>query len=209
MTSCRLRPEPCWPSSSWLRSHLRRNQWLCENVSIWEKLKALPVTLWPSSGEHLSEEYKKNVNRFGKVPAIVDGDFKLSESPAILRYVLEKHPVEDFWYPENVKERARVDEYLSWAHNNIRMVIAMSFFSKFRDPILFGQKPDPENVSNLLKKQRNQCNSYSASTVKEAGQERAEGTGWVREPVDRNRLHIREQVYRRWYFRILRFGTSK
>lgn len=36
-------------------------------------------------GEQLSEEYKK-INRFQKVPALVDSDFHLSESVAILRY---------------------------------------------------------------------------------------------------------------------------
>lgn len=35
--------------------------------------------------EQFTDEYKK-INRFQKVPAIVDGDFHLSESVAIVRY---------------------------------------------------------------------------------------------------------------------------
>lgn len=39
-----------------------------------------------AKGEHLTEEYRKTANRFGKVPCIVDDDgFQLSESIAILR----------------------------------------------------------------------------------------------------------------------------
>lgn len=33
----------------------------------------------------MSRDYKETVNRFQKVPAIVDNDFKLSESVAIFR----------------------------------------------------------------------------------------------------------------------------
>lgn len=80
------------------------------------------------------------------MPVIHDGDFRLAESPAILRYVVSKYPVDDFWYPKDAKKRARVDEYLSWTHNNIRLVVGMSFFTKFRDPILTGVQADPEVV---------------------------------------------------------------
>ena len=41
-----------------------------------------------SAGEHRSGDYL-DVNPFGKVPAIVTGDLTLSESGAILLYLLE------------------------------------------------------------------------------------------------------------------------
>lgn len=81
------------------------------------------------------------------MPVIIDGDFKLTESTAILRYVVGKYRVDDSWYPEDPKERARIDEYLAWTYNNIRMRIAQSFFAKFRNPLLYGKKSSPENVS--------------------------------------------------------------
>lgn len=37
------------------------------------------------TGEHLTEKFREEVNRFQKVPCIVDGQFKLAESIAILR----------------------------------------------------------------------------------------------------------------------------
>lgn len=98
----------------------------------------------------MTEEFKKNVNPLSKMPVIADGDFRLTESPAILRYVLGKYKVDDFWYPANPKDQARIDEYLGWTHNNIRLRIGMSFFAKFRDPILFGKKPNPEQVSSSI-----------------------------------------------------------
>lgn len=77
---------------------------------------------------------------------IHDGDFKLTESVAILRYMTKKYPVDDFWYPKNPQDRARVDEYLSWTHNNIRIACGLAFFTKFRDPILTGVPADPKLV---------------------------------------------------------------
>lgn len=96
--------------------------------------------------EHRSEEYINNVNRFGKTPTLVDGTFKLTEAPAILRYVVDKYKVDDLWYPADARDRARVDEYLSWTHNNIRMHSGLYFFAKFRDPIMFGMKTEPSEV---------------------------------------------------------------
>lgn len=55
---------------------------------IFFKITKLPITFVPvglRNGEHLTDEFKE-INRFQKVPCIVDDDgFKLSESVAIFR----------------------------------------------------------------------------------------------------------------------------
>ncbi|MEH1874085.1 glutathione S-transferase family protein [Nostoc sp.] len=48
------------------------------------------VKLDMQAGEHLKPEYLA-INPFGKVPAIVDGDFKIWESGAILLYLADKY----------------------------------------------------------------------------------------------------------------------
>lgn len=108
-----------------------------------------PIIQIPIPGEHRTEAFQKNIGRFGKVPVIHDGDFQLNESIAILRYMVARHSVDDFWYPKDPKERARVDEYLSWTHNNNRIAIGMAFFTKFRDPLLTGKPADPEKVRRI------------------------------------------------------------
>lgn len=76
--------------------------------------------------EHLSESFKK-VNRFQRVPCIVeDNGFKLAETVAIFNYIVAKNPtlVADHWYPKDIEERAKVDEYLNWQHLGTRLACA-------------------------------------------------------------------------------------
>ncbi len=83
------------------------------------------------AGEHKKPEYLA-INPHGKVPAIRDGDFTLSEGAAILTYVAESHNLHS-WYPEDVKQRAKVNEWLHWVHTTIRKT---STFNLLR-PVVF------------------------------------------------------------------------
>ncbi|NVK21199.1 MAG: glutathione S-transferase family protein [Kangiellaceae bacterium] len=68
--------------------------------------------------EHKTEEYLK-LNPNGKVPTLVDEDFVLWETNAINRYLCAKVGGSEL-YPEDVRLRAQVDQWLSWelAHYN-------------------------------------------------------------------------------------------
>uniref|UniRef100_A0A1B0CZ19 Uncharacterized protein n=1 Tax=Phlebotomus papatasi TaxID=29031 RepID=A0A1B0CZ19_PHLPP len=101
-------------------------------------------------GEHLTEKYRKEVSRFPTLPCINDNGFRLSESVAIVRYLKNTRGFDDFWYPEDPKAQALVDEYLSWTHNNIRMTSGLYFITKWRTPILTGQKADEKEVALVL-----------------------------------------------------------
>lgn len=68
------------------------------------------------SGEHLKPEYAViNPNR--RVPVLEDGDFRLTESSAILKYLADKtgSPA----YPKDLKARARVNELMDWFNANL------------------------------------------------------------------------------------------
>ena len=75
--------------------------------------------------EHVGMEMKElknadylKVNPNGKVPALVDGDFKLFESMAINLYLAAKHPKEGF-YPTSLQEQALCNQWSFWGMTEI------------------------------------------------------------------------------------------
>lgn len=63
------------------------------------------------TGEHRNPEYK-SINPNCLVPTLDDDGFRLTESGAIIRYLANK--TNSAAYPENLQERARVDEAIEW-----------------------------------------------------------------------------------------------
>lgn len=78
-------------------------------------LKVEPVIVDLFTGAHHQEPFASfNPNRL--VPVLEDGDLKLTESSAILKYLAEKHDLPE--YPKGLKERAKVNEIMDWFNSN-------------------------------------------------------------------------------------------
>ncbi|XP_050087124.1 glutathione S-transferase theta-1-like [Anopheles aquasalis] len=118
----------------------------------------IPYTRCPVALRKLEQktpEYRANVNRFGKVPCIVEqdeGDFRLAESVAIYRYLAREHRLSDHWYPlaDSIRQ-ARIDEYLSWQHLNLRADVSLYFFHVWLNPLL-GKAVDPDKTERLRRR---------------------------------------------------------
>ena len=67
------------------------------------------------SGAHKQPEYLA-INRFGQVPALVDGDLKLCQSGSILLYLAEKFGKMG---GKTAEEKARVREWLFWEFDRL------------------------------------------------------------------------------------------
>ena len=66
-------------------------------------------------GEHYGDAYTAvNPNRM--VPMLEDGDFRLTESSAILEYLADK--IGSPAYPKDLKARAKVNEMMDWLNTN-------------------------------------------------------------------------------------------
>jgi glutathione S-transferase len=68
------------------------------------------------TGEHLKEPYTK-INPNKMIPLLEDGDFRLTESSSILKYLAEK--TNSPAYPKDLKQRARVNEVMDWLNSNL------------------------------------------------------------------------------------------
>ena len=62
-------------------------------------------------GEHYSDEFT-SINPNRQVPVLEDGDFRLTECSAILKYLASKSSSPA--YPTDLKKRAKVDEMMDW-----------------------------------------------------------------------------------------------
>lgn len=63
-------------------------------------------------GEHMSPEYLA-INPNHQVPTLLDGDIRIHESNAILRYLCVKHALSE-WYPSEPAQRAVIEQWLDW-----------------------------------------------------------------------------------------------
>lgn len=74
-----------------------------------------PVVVDLMTGEHKKDPFIK-MNPSGMVPALEDGDFVLTESSAIMKYLADKF--DSPAYPKDLKKRARVNERMDWVNTN-------------------------------------------------------------------------------------------
>ena len=67
------------------------------------------------TGAHMTPDFAK-INPSQLVPVLEDGDFRLTESAAIIRYLADQagSPA----YPKDLKARARVNEMMDWFNSN-------------------------------------------------------------------------------------------
>lgn len=88
--------------------HARRVVSLMEEANLGYELRHVDM----AKGAHRSAEYL-GINPNHPVPTLVDGDVKIHESNAILRYLCVKHGL-DVWYPKELPLRAKVEQWLDW-----------------------------------------------------------------------------------------------
>lgn len=112
-----------------------------------------PVKVALRRSEQLTHDYRLNVHRLQKLPVIHHNGLKLSESIAILHYLRREHVMpENTLFPSNdYKALARIDEYLEWTHNNIRVGGGMLFMLKWALPFISGEMPDKREVARYEK----------------------------------------------------------
>lgn len=77
----------------------------------------------------------------GKMPALVDGDYALADSSAIIHYLEAKCGASDL-LPSEAKARGKTIWYEEWADTGLFVPAATIFFNRFIAPSFFGRPGD-------------------------------------------------------------------
>ena len=120
--------------------HSRRVVSLLEEAGL--EYEPLQVDLL--NGEHMSAQYLA-INPNHQVPALIDGQTRLYESNAILRYLCVKNGLTD-WYPDDLPARAAVEQWLDWTQCRLGPAVVSIVFNR----VFLGDKGDLEAIARGL-----------------------------------------------------------
>ena len=95
-------------------------------------------------GEQRKPEYLR-INPMGKVPALEDDGFYLTESHAIMQYLCDKTPGQTI-YPTELRARADVNRWLFWSAYHWQPAIAIFGWENRIKPLLGLGPADPKEL---------------------------------------------------------------
>lgn len=102
----------------------------------------------PMPPHNSTPEYRK-LSPLGKVPALEDGDFAISDSSAILQYLDRKHP-QSRLIPEDAEHCARALWFEELADTKLIENIGPIFFNRIVKPAMMNQEPDQSLIDAAL-----------------------------------------------------------
>ena len=105
------------------------------------------VLLDLSSAEQRKHLLALNPNE--KIPVLVDGDFILWESCAIMQYLADKTPGQTV-YPSELRARADVNRWMFWSAQHFAPAIAIFYWENFIKGLIGAGRPDPVELRRGL-----------------------------------------------------------
>ena len=124
------------PSPNSLRCQVVANQLGIE-------LELIPLDL--AGGAQTSDEFIA-LNPNHKIPTLVDGDFVLWESTAIMIYLCHKNPGSGL-IPEDIRERSQAVQWMSWNTAHWGPACGIFIFENMVKKILNIGEPDPAQLA--------------------------------------------------------------
>ncbi|XP_030579383.1 glutathione S-transferase theta-3-like [Archocentrus centrarchus] len=132
----------------------------CRSVFLFARALKIPFEFKRvdlAAGQQYSQEFGE-ISIVRKIPVMKDGGFILTESTAILKYLVQKHSVADHWFPADLQQRARANEYLSWQHMNLRAHCSKVFLLKALFPIIMDAEVPKETMDAALENLKQSLN---------------------------------------------------
>ena len=109
-------------------------------VAAYAAEKGIELDLQPTGFPNPTPEFRA-ASPFGKMPALVDGDYKLADSSAIIHYLEAKYPDPEL-IPSDARERGRVIWFDEFADTVLFACGAKIFFNKVVAPRFLGRDGD-------------------------------------------------------------------
>lgn len=106
----------------------------------------VPVVPFPPA--NATPEFRR-MSPLGKIPAISDGDFAISDSSVICAWLERRHPTPPL-YPSEPNDFARALWFEEHADSRLLEAIGPVFFQRFVRKLVFRQEPDEEIVRKAL-----------------------------------------------------------
>jgi glutathione S-transferase len=101
-----------------------------------------------TKGEHKAADYVA-LNPNGAVPTLVDGDFVLTESRAIMQYLASKKP-ESGLLPHDEAGRANVTRWQFWDASHFSPQLGTIVFQRMLKPMFGMGEPDAAKIDEAL-----------------------------------------------------------
>ena len=109
-------------------------------VAAYAAEKGIDLELQPTGFPNPTPEFRA-ASPFGKMPALVDGDYSLADSSAIIHYLEAKYPDPEL-IPSDPRERGRVIWFDEFADTILFACGAKIFFNKVVAPRFLGREGD-------------------------------------------------------------------
>ena len=109
-------------------------------VAAYAAEKGIGLELQPTGFPNPTPEFRA-ASPFGKMPALVDGDYSLADSSAIIHYLEAKYPEPEL-IPSDPRERGRVIWFDEFADTILFACGAKIFFNKVVAPRFLGREGD-------------------------------------------------------------------
>ena len=96
------------------------------------------------TGEHMQPDFLK-INPMGRLPAIDDDGFTLSQSDAICKYLCTLSGPSSF-YPEDMHRQAKVNQWVDHASQHFQQAMGRLFFNRVVAPMI-GEEVDELSIT--------------------------------------------------------------
>jgi len=92
----------------------------CHRVALLLRMLDLPYQVIDAPATLRQTDEYQQLNPFGQVPTLVDGELVLTDSNAILVYLVKRYAPNSHWLPEDPVQAAQVQLWLSKAAGEVR-----------------------------------------------------------------------------------------